>query len=286
MHELAFADAVRPTPVVVLNLPLLDYSIGHELLLLQRRNALLLLSPGQFSTLEFRQQAAAIREIVWICSDKFSERDRFERTFFRLRWSELKCKIWLRRLKKLLLHDYALAEADLRNYLDAGRRLPPVAETEATEIANGEEPGSNSGRNLGAPFILSLHVFVASVIRPNINPLDYSYSLAAWQYFASLENEGRIRIENWKEAEVKQEMVGHIAALAAEEAEEAKKQSEDSALSTLRRASEDGRTPPSAPEPGLATPLPDLSDDSALRTPPVLRSTAEGGHSALGKGGS
>ncbi len=79
MHELAFADAARPSPVVILNLLLCEYSIGHELLLFRRRNALVISSPEEFSKLDFWEQVFYIREALWICSDPFSKRDAFER---------------------------------------------------------------------------------------------------------------------------------------------------------------------------------------------------------------
>ena len=37
MHDLAFADATRPTPAFILRVLLQPYSLGHELILLQRK---------------------------------------------------------------------------------------------------------------------------------------------------------------------------------------------------------------------------------------------------------
>ena len=60
MHELFFADAARPTPCVVLRLPLRPYAIGHELRLLARRNPFLCLSRSAFDELPVAQQITAL----------------------------------------------------------------------------------------------------------------------------------------------------------------------------------------------------------------------------------
>ena len=52
MHDALFADAARPERVSILHLLMLDYSIGHELLLWRQRNPLVTLSRAGFEALD------------------------------------------------------------------------------------------------------------------------------------------------------------------------------------------------------------------------------------------
>jgi hypothetical protein len=202
MHELAYADAARPTPAVVLNLPMAEYSIGHELLLFHRRNSLALLSPEEFSALDFTLQLHAIREAAWICSDPFSTRERFERparVMWRFRWNEWKRRRWVNGLSKLLPQDYALAAAEFRNYLEAAHPRVPSPGKHAVDVLYGDE--ERSGRHLGQPMILSLYQMVLSLpaTERSVCAWDYPYARATWMFFAQMESAGNYRIENFEE---------------------------------------------------------------------------------------
>lgn len=204
MHDLSVADALRPPSVVVLNLPLAEYSIGHELLLLARRNALLLLPLDEFIALDFWRQIFAIREAVWICSDRFSAWDRINRQsgiMWRFRWSEWKRQRWVRRLNSLLPADYALALAEFRNYLIAARPNVPSAGRHAVRVLYGDE--ENSNRSMGQPLILSLYRFALTLPREERPKCawDYPFARALWMFFSQLEAEGSFRIENDRERE-------------------------------------------------------------------------------------
>lgn len=227
MHDITFADAVRPAPTVILGLTLCEYSLGHELLLLTRRNAVLLSSTAEFAKLEFWQQIFAIQDAIWVCSDPFSDRDRFERPgkfMLGFRWNHWKRNRWVKYLRKLLSEDYALAAAELRNYFQAGRTSPPLADKDATAIAAGETI-TEGGRYLGAPALANLYEFVISKFTfPNTQyktAWDYPFNLASWLYFARLEADGRVNIENQKEAEIKKEMADYVEEVRAEEKAEA-----------------------------------------------------------------
>jgi hypothetical protein len=205
MHELAFADAARPTPVVVLNLPLSEYSVGHELLLFSRQNALMLLPKEEFSSLDFDKQIFAIREAVWICSDPFSVRERFERPariMWGLRWNEWKRRRWVNRLKNLLPMDYALAAAEFRNYLSSGHPAIPVPGKHAVDVLYPDD-GDSKGRAFGQPLMLSLYHFVLSLPKTDRPKCawDYPMAKATWLFFSRMESQGNYRIENFEERE-------------------------------------------------------------------------------------
>ena len=63
MSSIVFADALRPSPVRILRLPMRPYSLGHELILLQQRNPLLFLTPDEFGKLTIEQAAA----VAFLC---------------------------------------------------------------------------------------------------------------------------------------------------------------------------------------------------------------------------
>jgi hypothetical protein len=244
VHELSVADVFRPTPVTVLNLPLAEYSIGHELLLLRRRNALALLSPEEFSKLDFALQIHAVREAVWICSDPFSVRDRFEqpaRFMWGFRWNEWKRRRWVNRQRHLLPHDYALAAVDFRNYLEAAHPQIPTPGKHACDVLYPED--EKSGRRFGQPMILSFYQMVIDMPeseRP-VCAWDFPYARATWIFFAQLETAGSFRIENFEERDEQSVM--------------------DGARSDVKRRAEDGGGHgPHATASGLATAPPDLSD--------------------------
>lgn len=217
MNLLAYADAARPTPVSVLKLPLSRYSLGHELLLFRRRNALLVTDQADFSLLPQETQMSALREAIWICSDSFSVRDRFERpSLFQLRMRlNLLCRrIWVHKLRRLDMDDYALAHIDLRNYLAQSRDFPPEPGKFARQVL-GYDKEENTGRSLGQPLVLTLYAFVLSLpadVRGHC-AWDFPYAQALWLYLAKCESEGSYRIENDREFSIAEEERGHLRAL-------------------------------------------------------------------------
>lgn len=260
MHELLVADAFRPGPVCILNLPMAEYSLGHELMLLRRRNALLVLTGQEFSALDYWKQIFSIREAAWLCSDPFSERERCERVapfMWRFRWNEWKRKRWVNRLSSLQPEDYAVAEAELRNYLRSARPHIPTAGKHAVAALYGDEPSSR-GRCFGQPLVLSLYNFVITLPateRP-ANAWDFPFARAMWLMYARLESDGAFRMEN---AEEREEQSVY------DEAE--------------REARESGsENPKEKAAAGLATQPPDLGgEESTAHSPKSKVETDEGG---------
>ena len=83
MHDLALADAARQASVRILRLPMLEYSIGHELTLLSQRNPLLFdLFPG---LPEEARRAALIRAAL-VCHRTWSQQYRRERNMWFWGW--------------------------------------------------------------------------------------------------------------------------------------------------------------------------------------------------------
>lgn len=268
-HELAFADAVRPTPVVVLKLPLAEYSLGHELLLLRRRNALMVLAEGEFFKLDYWEQIHAIREAVWLCSDPYGERDRFERPkgfMLGFRWNEWKRRRWVSGLKNLSPLDYALAAAEFRNYLAAARPVIPTAGKHACDVLYPDD-GAAKGRSFGQPLVLSLYNFVITLPASERPPCawDFPFARAMWLFFAKLEAEGNYRIENFEEREEQAVM------------DEARAEARERKVGAEHRTSNiEPRTPNVE---GLATEPPDLGADDGSQMPDagIPTSGAKGG---------
>lgn len=202
MHDEAFADATRPTPACVLCLPLLDYSIGHEVLLLRRRNPIVLLSPAHFFDLSDQEQARAIMEAVWICANTWRENRRQP-------FAWLKIRIWGWKIRNA---NFSLAIAEFRNYLDAGRTLPPLLPCD-----------DNQGRLCGAPFLARLiQYLVRHMKKTEEEAMDYPFGQAQFHYFTHAENEGALRIKNADEVDFEnyceEQDAIEAARLAAEEA--------------------------------------------------------------------
>ena len=225
MNDLAFADCARPTPVAILRLSLMPYSIGHEVLLLKERNPFVMCDAGQFAELPLEQQIYAAKRAVLICSQGWRE------NHGRQKW--LRLWGWLTRRS-----DYALAIAEFRNYMIMGRALPATPSKHAIEVLYGKD--EEKGRAMGSPLMAQLYNYVcANLGKFNLTTAtawDAPYSLAGMLCFAELENEGRMRIEN--------------AAEAAEQAELEKLEREVEDESKLESLTKNNA--------GLATPPPDL----------------------------
>ncbi len=204
MHELAFADAARPTQVVCLRLRLQTYTLGHEILLLKERNAAFLCPRDQFSDLPLEQQIFSIKRFALICSQTWEE------NHGRQKWLNL----WGWFTRKA---DYDLELLEIRNYLSAAHETLPAPNAEADEIENGKP---EKGRAMGSPYLAQLMNFAA----PRLHlfgvksVFDVSFALCSALYFSQLESDGSFRIENHKEAETRQKLENIRAEYEAEQA--------------------------------------------------------------------
>lgn len=216
MHEDSFADAARPLQVVCLRLPLLAYTIGHELLLVQQKNPLVCYADTQFNALPADQQQTALRRAVLICTRTWNKQNRAH-------WN---LRLWQWWCKKFCC--YPMEIANFRNYLAAAHvdYLPPDPRADdVCASANGYEPmRSVRGRTYGSPHLARLLNFVRlSPIASGLSPFDFPYALANQLYITHLESEGSCRVENSEERASAGEYKQHVAEALAEELAEAEK---------------------------------------------------------------
>lgn len=201
MHDFEFSQAVRPPQSRVLRLTLRDYSIGHEIRLLQSHNPLLA-SREYFDGLPTIIQRAAVIRAVLVCCQTWAQSKRPHR-WLRL-WG------WLNRKA-----DFALAIAEFRNYRAAGTLLPPLTGEYADLICNGAQ--ERKGRALGAPFLSRLVNFVSAL--PAVRePMDMPFGHASFLYLTAMEGDGSLKIANQQETETQPAVDGMIAEILAEQA--------------------------------------------------------------------
>lgn len=187
MQDTAYADAQRPAPGGVLKLPLRNYSLGHELLLLRERNAFLLVSPSDFKQLPLAERIYALHRATWICANGW-EQNVFERFVF------LKARLLQWRRRGLTAADYEAAAIGFFNYLAAGRSFPQLS---PRRMEKGEKPG----RPFGGPLLAQLHEFLLgrTDVATTAAAWDYPFGAAVWRYFVKLETDGAVQIENAEE---------------------------------------------------------------------------------------
>lgn len=186
MHDEAFADATRPTPRVILRLLMLDYSIGHELLLVARRNPLVVLSQDEFSLLPDREQRRAMIGAALICSNTWASNQKPHK------WTRL----WGWMIRK---ENFDLAIAEFRNYRAEGSRFPRIADPFAAD-----EDSKEAGRQPGSPFLARLIVHLRKTNVPNDEIMDYPMGRATFEFLADLEDGGRVKVENDDERETRE----------------------------------------------------------------------------------
>ena len=201
MHELTFADAAIPAPAECLGLPLAPYCLRHELVLLRHRSPFLCLTVDEFNAQPRPQQVFAISFAAQICAARSPG-------WF---WQ------WRKRGQ-----DYALAVAEFRNYLAAGRNLLPALSSsddrdkEAYEIANNGEK-MTAGRPLGSPLLAQLiHFCIAEMRLTYEEALESPFAHVGNLYFANLEAKGSLYVENHAEAAARAEMVAKRAEVVSE----------------------------------------------------------------------
>lgn len=190
MHELPFADAIRPAAVSVLKLLMLRYSVGHEIVLLSRRNPLVMGSEGEFSRLAGEEQRTAIILAADVCCQTWAEYHASYNAWQRFRIG----RKWAQWRQAIADADYPLAIAEWRNYRAAG------SATFTTE----EMPNTGDEfRYFGQPEMASLINFLQITCGlTEAQAFDYPLGLARMRRLVWLESEGAVRITNAHEAEI------------------------------------------------------------------------------------
>jgi hypothetical protein len=190
MHELLFCDAVRPARVSILKLPMRAYSLGHEVILHSRRNALVTLGEKEFAKLAGEEQRTAIILAADVCCQSWEE---YHTDYSAEDKAALDAK-WETWKKAIANADYPLAIAEFRIYrLDGAQTFP----TEEMPSTDGEF------RYFGQPELASLFNFLTITCGlPETAAWDYPLGLARMRRLAWLESEGNARITNAVEAEI------------------------------------------------------------------------------------
>lgn len=200
MSDQAFADATRPAPDrdgkcrIILRLPMLHFSLGHELLLIRERNLILFAEEG-FKELPPNAQAKAIIRAVLICSRSWEENKRPVRFLWAWEWAT----------RKYGHKEYGQAIDQFREYREGGSTFPKIV-----------PENDQDGRKLGAPYLARLSAFACQCFGEA--GFDMPLGMLQWMYFARAEADGACRIENSLERKVREEMAQHEADYAREQA--------------------------------------------------------------------
>lgn len=185
MHEFAFADAARPPRSTILRLPMRDYSLGFECLLLNCRNPLVTLDDKVFDELPSADQRQSILGAALICSNDWRGNHSGQKWIRLWGWTIRKANI-------------ALAIAEFRAYRSAGSLEFPLARMPKT-------PGGN-WHPFGTPEIAMIHGFLTIQCRlTDLEAWDYKFGLAKMRYYAWLEAEGNIWVQNANDARQEEE---------------------------------------------------------------------------------
>ncbi len=198
MHEKLFASAVLPEKPVVLKLPLLPYSLGHELFLFRRNNPILLLDDTELLSLPVDVRIQSIIDAVDICSQQWAElhrspsnwRERFKLKRIWAKWERaLKCE-------QNDLNYYTNQIASFRAYIAVGKQDFPG---HIPDDAEGESSYVGAPESLRLYQFLCAHVPAAELATYGTSAWDFPYGLARMQFSAHLESDGRWSIYNWKD---------------------------------------------------------------------------------------
>ncbi len=184
MHELLFARAAWPNPVVVTGLLLKPYSIGHDLRLIKLLNPLANSNQSSF---------AELNTAAMICHQTWRECERMP-------WDLLirfKLWLWKRRRRKC---DFLTELQKFIRYRDDGSlEFPPggIAPNDRTTPA----------RPPGCPFLLRLYQFIhrewnEADAKEWDTPWDYPLGLAKCRYGAYLEENGCWEVYGELEAKI------------------------------------------------------------------------------------
>ena len=189
MHEQTFANSFRPSKTTVLKLPMLTFSIGHELLLIGRSNPMLAYNLDSFKELSIVEKSRALIEAAIICYD-----DKNEKANALIE----NAKAWVK----------AASDVDLDSeltkfyaYRDEGSLdLPTVKQPRTQGVPY---------HYFGAPELARLVNYVAEfhelMLKTHFesSPLNFPLGLAKILYSTHLECQGQIWIENFHDIENK-----------------------------------------------------------------------------------
>jgi len=176
MHDAAFAESARPSPVRLLGFRLRPYSVGHELILQRQANPLAI-----GGGVELRH----LLEAVLICSQTWKENDRMASDPF----IGLKLRLWKFRVRR---ENLPAAVQHFRRYREHGTLSPPCS----------SPIQKRTGRKPGSPFMARLALFLFQEVGVAERDLyDYPLGLAQFLWAAHWEGQGCLNVQNQGEME-------------------------------------------------------------------------------------
>ena len=180
-HDALFADAARPKRVTILGLRMLDYTLGHELVLWQRRNPLVTLEPLAFFSLELGEQAAALARVAMLCCEKTP------------RW----LRLWEHRAARMDIPGEVMAFCDYRASGSLDLPLSAMPKTPGVPY-----------HYFGAPELARLINYVSekhgALIAAHFggSPFNFPFGLARILYTTAMECEGSLWVKNQQDEEL------------------------------------------------------------------------------------
>jgi hypothetical protein len=178
VYDEAFSQAAAVVmPVFILRMPLLPYSVGHELCLKQSGNPL----AAGMSPLTGKHEA--LFEAVLICSQSWRE----IKSMARDPLVKLKMRIWAWRARRENLQDGIDAFC---RYRFSGYNFPQCS------------PVGEGGRIPGSPVLARMIQFLMMRMgKTEEEAMDYPLGLAHWHFATWLESEGSLTVQNENEKE-------------------------------------------------------------------------------------
>lgn len=197
-------------------MPLLDFCIGHRLILLKQRNPFLWMEESDFNNIPFEKQCFWLIESVYTCAQSHAFRRRFESGsvgHIELWWHRRKVSSWHRRRKRECpkradsVKDYWAVEiAKFRNYLNLSRVIEDFnARREGFPFLPTNSMPNSDGRALGGPYDAALIQFLTDRLGvTEAQAFEYPLARAQIHYLTWLEREGNLRILNATEMEFRE----------------------------------------------------------------------------------
>ena len=189
MHDQMFANAFRQPSATVLKLPMLDFTIGHELLLWNRMNPVLFYKLEGFKELPTSDKASALAQAAMIC---YNDKDKSAIEMVK------NTRKWVSGASEAYLDEQAKAFYD---YREAGSRdLPTSKQPKVSGVPY---------HYFGAPELARLINYVTAhhevMIKAHFDgsPLSFPFGLARMLYSTHLECEGSLWIQNYQDVENK-----------------------------------------------------------------------------------
>lgn len=182
MHDALFADAARPEGARILNLLMLEYSIGHEILLLRQRNPLVTHGRQEFEALEHDAQREAVMLASLVCSRPWNGSPKSRRQLRR----------WGRQTRRC---STSVEVWKFRAYRDEGSSSLPTRSMPKTSGV----PFHYFGSPEMAMLLLFAHPFFQGFGYPS--PFDFPLGLARTLYLADAETKGNVWVKNHHDIE-------------------------------------------------------------------------------------